>query len=722
MKALNYIYIGIWLILCGTLTACHDENELSDGGARVYLNASVSSDIKLASRAGIDELKENTLIWISKKDKGLVKKFEGLSSLPANGLWLTTGEYVAEGWAGDSVPASFTDRYFTGYAPFTVSKGQSTGVNLNCKIANVVASVNYSEEIDEAISSYSLTVGHEGGELTFEGRDTRKGYFMMSSRSRDLQWTLNGTLPSGETFTRSGTIESPKRATEYAINVNYSGSETTVGGGHFSIEIDETAIEVNHEVVIRLAPFIMGDNFDITKPFYAELGKVGDHAFFVNASAQLSSVIIDSRFFMEQCGLDGNDVDFIHMSDEVRRALESHGIETVHTYDPDLDVASLRVKFSAAFNNALPEGRYDFRIIATDVKPTSNRTEATFSLVVSNAPVKVEDPSPAGIWTSQATLSGGIISAGASEYGFLYRAAASRADGDWQKAVGEVSGNTVTATITGLTPGSRYEYKVYADDFISADIKSFTTDSEQQLPNAGFEEWNTSSKTYLICTDASSMFWDSGNHGSSKMGKNVTQPDETVKHTGQRSIKMESQFVGIGTIGAFAAGNMFVGEFLGTENTTKGILGWGRPWTTRPKALKGYIKYSPQAITHVDSDNLPDVHSGDMDSGILYIALVDDSHKSYQSYKSYPWIVRTADPANWLFSKDKPNVIAYGERIFTEATAGDGMIEFEIPIEYYKTDIKPSNIIVVASASRYGDYYTGGQSSTMWLDDLQLVY
>ena len=709
-------------MLCGTLTACHDENELSDGGARVYLNASVSSDIKLASRAGIDELKENTLIWISKKDKGLVKKFEGLSSLPANGLWLTTGEYVAEGWAGDSVPASFTDRYFTGYAPFTVSKGQSTGVNLNCKIANVVASVNYSEGIDEAISSYSLTVGHEGGELTFEGRDTRKGYFMMSSRSRDLQWTLNGTLPSGETFTRSGTIESPKRATEYTINVNYSGSETTVGGGHFSIEIDETAIEVNHEVVIRLAPFIMGDNFDITKPFYAELGKVGDHAFFVNASAQLSSVIIDSRFFMEQCGLDGNDVDFIHMSDEVRRALESHGIETVHTYDPDLDVASLRVKFSAAFNNALPEGRYDFRIIATDVKPTSNRTEATFSLVVSNAPVKVEDPSPAGIWTSQATLSGGIISAGASEYGFLYRAAASRADGDWQKAVGEVSGNTVTATITGLTPGSRYEYKVYADDFISADIKSFTTDSEQQLPNAGFEEWNTSSKTYLICTDASSMFWDSGNHGSSKMGKNVTQPDETVKHTGQRSIKMESQFVGIGTIGAFAAGNMFVGEFLGTENTTKGILGWGRPWTTRPKALKGYIKYSPQAITHVDSDNLPDVHSGDMDSGILYIALVDDSHKSYQSYKSYPWIVRTADPANWLFSKDKPNVIAYGERIFTEATAGDGMIEFEIPIEYYKTDIKPSNIIVVASASRYGDYYTGGQSSTMWLDDLQLVY
>ena len=75
MKALNYIYIGIWLMLCGTLTACHDENELSDGGARVYLNASVSSDIKLASRAGTDELKENTLFRISTKEQRLVKKF-----------------------------------------------------------------------------------------------------------------------------------------------------------------------------------------------------------------------------------------------------------------------------------------------------------------------------------------------------------------------------------------------------------------------------------------------------------------------------------------------------------------------------------------------------------------------------------------------------------------------------------------------------------------------
>ena len=34
----------------------------------------------------------------------------------------------------------------------------------------------------------------------------------------------------------------------------------------------------------------------------------------------------------------------------------------------------------------------------------------------------------------------------------------------------------------------------------------------------------------------------------------------------------------------------------------------------------------------------------------------------------------------------------------------------------------PPPIIVVASASKYGDYFAGAVGSTMWLDDLKLIY
>ena len=49
------------------------------------------------------------------------------------------------------------------------------------------------------------------------------------------------------------------------------------------------------------------------------------------------------------------------------------------------------------------------------------------------------------------------------------------------------------------------------------------------------------------------------------------------------------------------------------------------------------------------------------------------------------------------------------------------MIEFTINLEYYHHDIKASNIVVVASASKGGDYFVGGKSN-MWLDDLTLIY
>ena len=44
------------------------------------------------------------------------------------------------------------------------------------------------------------------------------------------------------------------------------------------------------------------------------------------------------------------------------------------------------------------------------------------------------------------------------------------------------------------------------------------------------------------------------------------------------------------------------------------------------------------------------------------------------------------------------------------------------PIEYRNMDTKPTSIVLVASSSKYGDYFTGGVDSTMWLDDLKLVY
>ena len=74
-----------------------------------------------------------------------------------------------------------------------------------------------------------------------------------------------------------------------------------------------------------------------------------------------------------------------------------------------------------------------------------------------------------------------------------------------------------------------------------------------------------------------------------------------------------------------------------------------------------------------------------------------------------------------LFDHNSEHIIAYGTLIFTEKTAGDGLIPFTINLEY-RSNKRPSAIILTCSASMYGDYFCGGNGSEMWLDDLQLVY
>ena len=48
--------------------------------------------------------------------------------------------------------------------------------------------------------------------------------------------------------------------------------------------------------------------------------------------------------------------------------------------------------------------------------------------------------------------------------------------------------------------------------------------------------------------------------------------------------------------------------------------------------------------------------------------------------------------------------------------------EFRIPIKYKDYAIKPTYIVMVASASKYGDYFTGSTSSVLLLDECELVF
>lgn len=712
-------------------SACGNDDDrfYPQGEGRLEISPEIKSDLKVVSRAVADddELYNSLILWIS-NSKGLVRQYNGRDEIPQND-WLVAGDYVAEAWAGDSVSASFDKRWFKGREPFSIRVGQSTQLTIPCRIANVLVDVVYEGDVFSSLSNARFTVGHSRGELVYEGEYPGVGYFMMPSTDTDLVWTFEAEGPNGP-VSQEGVIENAQSATKYILTVRAGKGDKPVGGTFFNIKIDTTRERVYQDFVIELPPIIDGYDFSATSNDVFMQGEVGRRSIFITGSSTLIKAQLELKGLSTYLGMtDGkpfDDVNFISTSDQQTAFLEevaSHGINAIFDPIPGSTETSVKINFEEEFTNSLPAGEYVFIYSAKD--DNGRESSLTRTLRITNASIALNDANDYDVWSHKATISADVLQADFGNATFQYRPSGSASWSDASPRL-DTAQRLLVADITGLQPGTVYEFRIISDkDSFESEVKTFTTEAELQLPNAGFEQWNTDSKAWLLCSDASSMFWDSGNHGSASMNKNITQPDETISHSG-KAIKMESQFVGIGIAGKFAAGNAFIGQYLATEGTD-GQLGWGRPFASRPKALKGYVKYNPAVV---DKRTCDYIKKGDLDQGIIYIAILDntmqnadaDNYVSGVTQKSWPVIIKTKESKRQLFEKTAPNVIAYGEKVFDAATPGDNLIEFEIPLEYFKNDIKAANIIVTMSASRYGDYFAGGENSIMWVDDLELVY
>lgn len=719
-------------------TACNDDFRCADtneGEGKILLRPVINSDITVMSRAGQadDQLAENAIIWIS-NNKGVVRKYKGIGQMPASGIALVSDDYIAEVWAGDSVSASFDHIYYKGSENFKVSAGTITQVDVECRIANVVVEVKYDEAVDEALTDYGFTVSHRRGSLTFSGREdeNRPGYFMMPSSDPNLKCVLTGTKPDGSQLNVEKIIENAKPTTKYILHVTHGGPVSEdIGGAIISVKVEEEPLEtIEDNSLIFAAPTVEGTNFDITKPILGQEGALDEKKLWIKTTSPFKKVEIRGDEFGSIFGIGGDDFEILAMDDNTKAALSAKGFsyQLFSHEDEGSDCQEMKIIFHEDILNSYKNGEHKIDVLVVDSNDKQKYT--TITVILSDAKVKTDAIKDVDVWATTATLQATAMKADQTGVGFKWR---KKGDAEWTftavtAADNAAEGTPYSVVLTDLQPATDYQYMAVCDGFETADILSFTTEAAAQLPNAGFEDWNTSSTPYLIYAAGGEMFWDSGNHGSATMSKNITTPSTDLKHSGNYSIKLESQFVGLGAIGKFAAGNVFIGQYLATEGTD-GQLGWGRPFTSRPKALKGYVKYTPQAITYADP--AAPKSKGDMDEGIIYIAIVDGSTKTADaadkdyvknlSQKQWPVIVKTKASKRTLFSKDDANVIAYGEKVFTAATAGDALIEFEIPIEYYHKDLKACNIIITCSASRYGDYFTGGPS-VMYLDDIQLVY
>lgn len=269
------------------------------------------------------------------------------------------------------------------------------------------------------------------------------------------------------------------------------------------------------------------------------------------------------------------------------------------------------------------------------------------------------------------------------------------------------NGGALTGRLIHLEPETAYVARAMSDDEASNEVE-FTTQSVYSIPNGSMDDWWIDGKVWNPWPAGGESYWDTGNKGATTLGSSNTFPtDDTPSGTGNAAC-LETRFVGIGAIGKLAAGNLFAGVYVRTDGTN-GILDFGRPFTLHPTRLRGMAKYKCVNITHCSSGF--EDRMGQPDTGIVWCALIDSDA---------PFQIRT-NPANRnLFDPQAPYVVAYGKVEFTQTV--DTYQPFTVELEYRDTQRQPKYMLIVASASSLGDYFTGGSGSILWLDDFTLDF
>ena len=348
------------------------------------------------------------------------------------------------------------------------------------------------------------------------------------------------------------------------------------------------------------------------------------------------------------------------------------------------------------------------------------------------------------IWATKATVHAEVDQ---TEYaGATVEFEYSSNGGSWTSTQGiNNEGGSWSAEISGLEPSTTYTYRLLIGGTPVGDTMTLTTDVAPNLPNASFEYASkVSGESYYKFYDPScgveegmKMFWGSGNgegsegvNGSASMGIEITFIDTNDKVDGKQSVLAETSSMA----GFLAAGNLFTGQFAGLVGTSGGKVNFGRPWTSRPTALKIWckyktgkidvIKYMPEGVT---------LTKNDYDRAQIKIAIGNWNYKVYGGTKDSPVHVNTTDASTFVDFYSDPSTIACGDLIIhhdgyimnrgsKQSSSTDQWVEYTIPFDYKDMTSFPTHIVISCAASQYGDYFTGYDGSQLWLDKFELVY
>lgn len=411
---MNKVKFLVATLLGVLFVACSEEENLSQTGKTGFL-VSLAEDVKVESRSTPEELGEPVASQFNLKITNQVTGSELYNgSYTEDLIPVSAGMYEIEATYGDNLVLALDAPYYKGTAEADLADGESKTVQVNCKVANALASVEFDNSgtntFESQFVSYGVRVSVNTSVTTLPN-DGKSAYYRAGSMP---VFTFVGTLRNG-----GGVKEVPLE------NSSLSDPSTFAAAQHCRItlklidaapglRVEISKVEVNSVTINETIPLewlpkpkVTAEGFTDNTLFMYET-ETPTAKFNFNLSSALQELKFTLNLADETYQSLNKTYTLSELSEEDRTALTNAGVvlPVIGSKEASLDFTELAAKLTGSTTGdvlsnviTLDEVRANNRVLEGEQVYTIQTSAPDFNLVVY----------PGNTWTKQFTANTQII-------------------------------------------------------------------------------------------------------------------------------------------------------------------------------------------------------------------------------------------------------------------------------------------------------------------------
>jgi len=702
-------YMMMVVFSAGFMISCNEQliQDESYGYLGIRMDSDLSEDIIVKSEVSAEQVFAVDVRNASGQTVASVDDHRTVTN--EDPIRLRIGNYEVVAMNGNNANAAFNNPYYEGSKTVKIYPDRINTVDITCTLANSIFSVGFPADFAEDFEIYEVSVTNGQGNALIlsntpdasdplEAGFDAKAYFAVTGT---LTWNLYLKNNDGTEYRYSSTYSDVKARQHYHLTFELGEEDAADGAFIVKVTLDNNMDESSHQLTLdfdnRNLPSVSSNPefaVESAKPIATPVGNLISKVLQFNTPVGVESLrVTHDNDVLEQSGLPRS-VELVGASaaDLTPAGIivtQTTGSRTVSKGAPGINMDI------TGFVAALPVGAYEIDFTVVDMKGHFDVFELKLEVI---SDVDAEAVAAYTGWACFAKLEGRYFTNEVPDgITFQYRKSSETEWTEIDPSEMQINAASLryTTIVFGLAPATEYVFRaVSAEDKETKEIV-FSTSAAGTIHNLNFDSWSDEDKY----PNASGYdIWDSAN--SSGVAVTTMPVTDAVKGYAAR---LES----VKAMGMMAAGNIFTGQFAGVAGLGA-KLDWGTPFSARPIALRGYYKYSPKTI---DMAKAPYTDMKGQVDQLQIIAFLTDWTGQFR--------INTSDKVFVDLDND-PGIIALGQLNSSDSNAG--YVKFTLPLVYRNATSIPTYLVIAAASSRYGDYFTGGVGSVLYIDEFELIY